>query len=75
MSNWRRGDAETRTGTGRGGRGTAKTAAAVSARVEDYLELTRRHGLTRIEAACRMGITYRTATRYEAILRAQREAA
>ena len=39
------------------------------ARIEDYTEL-RSHGLTRTQAAERMGVSYRTIMRYERTLRA-----
>lgn len=38
------------------------------ARIEDYMFL-RRHGLSRAEAALRLGVTRRTITRYDAALR------
>jgi hypothetical protein len=43
--------------------------AARRNRVEDYAELTRQFGLSRAEAAARLGITERTTWRYEATLR------
>lgn len=51
---------------------SARTAlapqTAFEARLEDYAEL-RNWGLTRAQAAQRMGVTLRTADRYEAVLR------
>ena len=45
-------------------------ATSVQGRLEDYVEMTRDWGLSKAHAADRLGITLRTATRYESHLRA-----
>jgi hypothetical protein len=49
-------------------------SAQRAARVEDYAEL-RSWGLTRREAAARLGVTLRTLDRYDADLRQRRQVA
>jgi hypothetical protein len=51
------------------GRGVPKGAVVVSGRIEDYAELTREQYYTLENAAARMGISVRTAQRYEARVR------
>ena len=56
------------TGAGRGGPGRPKDPETVAGRLEDYAEL-RHQGHTRLHAIERLGLSYRTAMRYEARLR------
>jgi hypothetical protein len=57
------------TGPGPHGRGVSKGAVIIAGRIEDYAELTREQYYTLPNAAARMGISERTAWRYEARLR------
>jgi hypothetical protein len=51
------------------GRGVPKGAVVLAGRIEDYVELTREQCYTLENAAARMGISVRTAQRYEARVR------
>lgn len=54
---------------GNGGPGVLKSRAVLAGRVEDYAWLTRKQRLTLYEAAERLGVSARTARRYEKRLR------
>lgn len=54
-----------------GGRGVSTTADAIESRVEDYALLRSDRAVSRAEAARRVGISYRTALRYDQRLKDQ----
>lgn len=56
------------TGAGRGGRGVAKSEAALESRIEEFAKLLRQ-GLSIRKAAARVGIADRTGDRYAARLK------
>lgn len=61
------------TGAGMGGPGVLRDTSAVAGRLQDYAEIRSRH-YTIGQAAARLGISIRTADRYEARLRQQQPA-
>ncbi|WP_067483824.1 hypothetical protein [Actinomadura hibisca] len=58
-------------GAAPGAPGVLRSAEVIAGRVEDYRELTREMRLSKKAAAARLGISYKTALRYEQRLRAE----